>query len=242
MKAIKRLSLSEQVVNSIIQYIQENHLIPGDQLPTESEFAEMFQVSRTSIREAMKALSINGMFTSTPGKGTFLLPKALSTVMGEDGILQIQAKATITEIMEVRTPLEIKSIELAAMRATKDELNALDEIAAHYKEAVDNNSGWTIWGHRFHAQIAMMSGNPLLVSTLQQLSEMVDQYRGNLAVFYKNNKDYCEGHIKLCAALRRGDVATASEEMRLHMLITEEALKGIVDGANANQFLPKKTK
>lgn len=47
MKTIKRLSLSEQVVRSIVQYVQENNLQPGDQLPTENEFAESFGVSRT---------------------------------------------------------------------------------------------------------------------------------------------------------------------------------------------------
>ncbi len=56
MKTIKRLSLSEQVVRSIVQYVQENNLQPGDQLPTENEFAESFGVSRTSVREAIKAL------------------------------------------------------------------------------------------------------------------------------------------------------------------------------------------
>lgn len=240
MKAIKRLSLSEQVVDSIIQYIRENDLKPGDQLPTESDFAELFQVSRTSIREAMKALSINGIFESTPGKGTFLLPRALTMSMGADGILQMQAEATITEIMEIRTPLEILAIKLAVERGSEDEITVLEGITANYRKAVESGKDFTVWGARSHAQIAAMSGNPLLISTLQLLSEMIDQYRNNLATFFEDNTRYCESHKIICACLRRRDAAGAQEEMRRHMAMTENALKSIVVPENAEKFLLQK--
>ena len=106
MKTIKRLSLSEQVVRSIVQYVQENNLQPGDQLPTENEFAESFGVSRTSVREAIKALGINGMLKSVPGRGTFLQPQVATLHLEDNGLLQMEAKTSITELMEVRAPLE----------------------------------------------------------------------------------------------------------------------------------------
>ena len=74
MSAIKRVSLSEQVLNSILSYVKEDHLRVGEQLPTETEFAKIFGVSRTSVREAMKALSINKAIESIPGKGSFVRP------------------------------------------------------------------------------------------------------------------------------------------------------------------------
>lgn len=239
MKAIKRISLSEQVVNSVLNYIKENHLQPGDQLPTESEFAELFQVSRTSIREAMKALSINGVFTSVAGRGTFLQPKALSMTMGDDGVLQMEARATITEIMEVRTPLEIQAIGLAAERATDAEIEELENITRRYRDAVLSGSGWPVWGSKFHAQLAVMSKNPLLLTTLHQLSTMVECYRDNLAAFYEDKTCYIESHQKICAAFRAHDAVAAREEMRLHMQITERALREIVDQKNAGRFLNK---
>lgn len=237
MNAIKRRSLSEQVVDSVLNYIKENNLQPGDQLPTESEFAEIFQVSRTSIREAMKALSINGMFTSIAGKGTFLQPKALSMSMDDNGVLQMEARATITEIMEVRTPLEIQAIGLAAQRVTEEELTELEEITAHYRQAVSKGAGWPEWGSKFHAKLAAMSKNPLLITTLQQLSAMVERYRDNLATFYDDKTCYIQSHQNICEALRAHDVSAAREEMAAHMQMTERALQDIVDGENANRFL-----
>ena len=77
MGAIKRISLSQQVLTSILDYIRDNQLRVGDKLPTESEFSKRFQVSRTSVREAMKVLNFNGAVRATywfpwPGKEQFL--------------------------------------------------------------------------------------------------------------------------------------------------------------------------
>jgi len=239
-KAIKRQSLSEQVVESLLQYIKDQNLKPGDQIPTESEFAKLFHVSRTSIREAMKALSINGVVSSTPGKGTFLQPKAMNTVIGEDGTLQMQAKATIIEIMEVRTPLEVQAISLAAQRGTQEEFDELYNITRSYRNAVESGIGWAEWGTKFHKEIASMSRNPLLISTLCLLSDMVEQYRINLATFYEDKTCYIKSHERICTALRNRDIAAVQAEMLEHMKITEEALKAIVDNENAREFLPHK--
>ena len=126
MKTIKRVSLSEQVVNSVVQYIQENDLHPGDQLPTENEFSSLFGVSRTSVREAIKALGINGVLTSVPGKGTFLRSNAVS--LEHNNILQMEAHTTISDVMEVRTPLEVQATKLAVERGTSEESMVLEEI------------------------------------------------------------------------------------------------------------------
>lgn len=238
MKAIKRQSLSEQVVESILNYIKDNDLKPGDQIPTESEFAELFQVSRTSIREAMKALSINGVVSSTPGKGTFLQPKAMNTVIGQDGTLQTQARATIAQIMELRTPLEVLAIGLAAERGTAEEFAELEEITLKYREAVLAKDCWIQWGTKFHFKIAELSKNPLLITTLRLLSDMVEQYRENLAVFYEDKAYYIESHKRICAALRLRDIPLVQFEMQEHMKMTEEALNMIVDEGHAIEFLP----
>ncbi len=238
MKAIKRQSLSEQVVESILQYIKDNNMKSGDQIPTESEFAELFKVSRTSIREAMKALSINGVVSSTPGKGTFLQPKAMNTVIGNDGTLQTKARATIEQIMELRTPLEVLAVGLAAERRSMSELEELEEITKKYREEVLAKGCWIQWGTKFHSKIAEMSRNPLLISTLRLLSNMVEQYRENLAVFYDDKSIYIENQKRIYDAIYNQDVVVAQAEMQKHMKITEDALNMIINEGNAIEFLP----
>lgn len=242
MKTIKRLPLSQQVVNSIVQYIQENGLQPGDQLPTENEFSEDLGVSRTSIREAIKALGINGMLKSIPGKGTFLEPKAATLTLEADGLLQMEARSTITEVMEVRAPLEIKAVELAVERCSEEDIAALEEICRNYEIAVRDGLDHSVWGRKFHAQIAQASGNPMLINVLQSLAYMTDLYRGNLAEKDVGVEYFAQSHWIIAYAFREGRVEAAVEEMKRHMEHTLLGLTKMVASDNATRFIPQNTR
>lgn len=210
MKTIKRLSLSEQVVRSIVRYVQENNLQPGDQLPTENEFAESFGVSRTSVREAIKALGINGMLKSVPGRGTFLQPQAATLHLEDNGLLQMEAKTSITELMEVRAPLEVKATELAVERCSEEDILVLEEICKNYRASVENNQDQAKWGKKFHRQIAEMSGNVMLNTVLQSLAHMTDTYRKNMAEEDREVGYYVESHMIIIEAFKRRDVLAAA--------------------------------
>ena len=95
MSEIKRVYLSKQVLESIIKYIQDNNLQVDDRLPTEGRFAELFQVSRTSVREAIKALSINGAVGGCQGE------VGVSSAIAAAGIASLFSKdpAVIFEAM-----------------------------------------------------------------------------------------------------------------------------------------------
>lgn len=242
MKNIRRLSLSEQVVNSIIQYIQENGLNPGDQLPTENKFAESLGVSRTSIREAIKALSINGILRSIPGKGTFLEPKAATLMLERDGLLQMEAQATITEVMEVRAPLEIQAVALAVERCNEEDIAALKEISLNYEKAVQSGGVHSVWGQKFHARIAQASRNPMLISVLQSLAYMTDLYRGNLAEKDIGVEYFAKSHWVIAEAFRAHDVAAATTEMKAHMEHTLCVLTRMVASDNATRFIPQEVR
>lgn len=235
LKTIKRVSLSEQVVNSVIQYIQENDLHPGDQLPTENEFSSLFGVSRTSVREAIKALGINGVLTSVPGKGTFLQSQAVA--LEHSKILQMEAHTTISDVMEVRTPLEIQAIKLAVERGTSEEIVALEEICSNYELAVEQHTDHSAWGRKFHAHIASMSANSLLINMLQSLSDITNRYRGSLAESDTEVEFYAQSHRDMCAAFRARDAEAAGREMARHMERTRQALQESVTSGNATKFI-----
>ena len=119
MGAIKRISLSQQVLTSILDYIRDNQLRVGDKLPTESEFSKRFQVSRTSVREAMKVLNFNCAVESIPGKGAFIREPMLSFLLNTEENLVDQANVSVSQVMEVRLAVEL----LAAAKECADLLD-----------------------------------------------------------------------------------------------------------------------
>lgn len=237
MKAIKRVSLSEQVLDSILKYVKEHGIRVGDQLPTEAEFATMLGVSRTSVREAMKALSINKAIESIPGKGTFARPALLNIIMDGPSELVGMAKATISQIMEVRTALEVLAVELAIDRSSDEDLTLVREATEDLRQAILSGNPWAIAGTSFHIRIAELSKNPLLLKNVQMLSSSIGKYKDALFAANTDMELYMLEHQNILEALYNRDKKSARKAMIRHMEITETDLLHLVDSSNASLFL-----
>jgi GntR family transcriptional repressor for pyruvate dehydrogenase complex len=239
METIRRISLSEQVVDSILRFIQKENLRVGDKLPTEGEFSEMFSVSRTSVREALKALSINGAIESIPGRGTFLLTPITDVILNKNGVLVMEAKVTIKEIMEVRTSLELLAADLAIERGTDEEIEAVEVALEELKKAVLSGEPWAKAGTSFHTCIAEMSGNSLLLKTVDSLASTVGNYKDALVEAEPDMERHIVEHQKILDALKRRDKEALHIAIREHLLETENDINRLVDADTAIRFINK---
>ena len=241
MKAIKRVYLSEQVLESVLKYIQDHNLTVGDKIPTEGEFAELFQVSRTSVREAIKALSINGAVESIPGKGTFLRAPYTEVMLNRSGGLDqiIKAQNSITEIIEVRTALEVLAIELAIDRASDEAIELVAEAMEGLREVIDKGERWAEAGTRFHSCIAEITGNTFLVDAIKSLNETITRYKNALNNAETRMGIYIEEHQNILDALRARDKKAAAKAVRNHMKITERDVLKLVNHNSASDFISK---
>ncbi|GHO85135.1 FadR/GntR family transcriptional regulator [Dictyobacter formicarum] len=127
----------EQVAEQIEQRILRGELHSGDRLPTERELCEMFQVSRTAVREAMKTLAQKGLVEMRPGRGTIVI-NATSRAMRQslDLMMRVDQTTSSDNLVEVREIFEPEIAARAASRATREEIGALtaavDSWIAHY--------------------------------------------------------------------------------------------------------------
>src|SRR5439155_21117540 len=112
---VRRERIPENIVSQIQQRLERGELKPGDQLPSERVLAEQLQVSRPSVREALRSLELLGVTESRPGGGTFM------RIASPDALLRPLTALTrahdIEDILEVRALLEPALAELAARRA-----------------------------------------------------------------------------------------------------------------------------
>lgn len=241
MGAIKRVSLSEQVLTSIVNYVRDKGLQIGDKLPTEGEFSELFQVSRTSVREAMKALGMNGAVESIPGKGTYIRQPILHYILNDSENLVFQARVSISQIMEVRLAVELLAADLAIERASEEDLARVGEAMEELREAVVSRKPWAVQGSKFHVRIAESAKNPLVVKLVESYSDTVGHYRD--ALVDANSETEMDRHIQeheaILHALRARDKKAMHAAIRLHMKNTEENLKRLVDENTAINFISK---
>ena len=159
-------SESTEVLNEIISKIRDlinlKNLEPGDKLPSERMLADKFGVSRGNLREAIQKLEFYGLLISKPQSGTFVANIGVIALNGMvDDILQLK-EPDFKSLVETRILLELKSVRLAALRRSEDDLNQIENALNAYSEKVRMGQDAVQEDLLFHLAIANASGNPTL--------------------------------------------------------------------------------
>src|SRR5512143_1516024 len=119
---ITRGTLADQVTDRLLEYIEAQHLKPGDLLPSETSLVASFGVSRPVIREALKSLSGKGIIEIVNGKGALIRPVDSDPLRLFFRRAMQMEYGTLLELMEVRRGLEIQAALLAAQRRNEKDL------------------------------------------------------------------------------------------------------------------------
>jgi DNA-binding FadR family transcriptional regulator len=215
-----RRRLSYELVEALRQGIASGKFSPGDRLPTEAQLAEQYGVSRTVVREAVAGLRANGLVEARQGSGVYVTGSAnfgISEIAGGRAGL-----ASILDLLELRTPLEIEAAGLAAIRRTAGQDL---EIRIAYEDlgaAIARGDSAASKDFDFHLAIAEATNNHNFVEVLTFLGRRTIP-RGQLGgAAPAIDQSYLEGvqseHGRIVAAISRQDAVTARDEMRTHLI------------------------
>ncbi|WP_203137052.1 FadR/GntR family transcriptional regulator [Microbacterium sp. JZ31] len=220
------MAVTDQAIAGIKQMIVSGELGPGDRLPPEKELSERLGLSRSSLREAVKALEVIRVLDVRRGDGTYvtsleprLLLEALSFVV------DLHQDDSILEIFAVRRMLEPAATALAARTASDADI---DEIAALIAELGDAPDIEALVAHdiAFHNRIAAATGNAYLASLLESLSGRTVRARVWRGITEGGSVSRTIGeHLGIVEALRRRDAELAEALMVAHVAGIEEWLR-----------------
>lgn len=176
----KVLRPRQQVEDQIKAAILSGALGPGDRLPGEVELARQFEVSRTTVREALRSLSAQDLITKTPGAGGGSFVRtidhaSLRRALG-DSVHALLALGGIEfeELAIVRQHLEVPAVRLAAVNRTAEDLAELREIVDLQKSISVDDPRVPALDERFHGAIARASGNRVLASFVSALHRQTE--------------------------------------------------------------------
>lgn len=213
LRPVERYRLYEQLVRRLLDHIEEAELVPGQQLPSERELAARLGVSRTSVRQALVALEVQGIVGRRHGGGTFLVSSDRQDTVA---VLR-KRRQRLPDVLEAREALEVKIAELAATRRTDDDLaaitTALDTMAADIEAG-----GYGVAGDaQFHAAVAAAAHNQLLVDIMAQLSDRITETRIESLTQPGRPHRSLAGHRRIADAIAAGDGRKAASAMRAHV-------------------------
>ena len=168
----------EQIARRILQDIQAGLLVPGQRLPSERELARQMEVGRSSVREAIGVLQVDGIVETRPGSGSFVAADATARLSDELPAVLDAHDASPFALLQAREAFEPAVARMAADRARTDafaerllaEMEQLSDPASPDQRAI-----WSEADRMFHRQIGVMTGNPVVIAICDQLAEIMDQ-------------------------------------------------------------------
>jgi DNA-binding GntR family transcriptional regulator len=217
-RVIVRRSLHEQIVDGLRDLIVEGALKPGEKIQ-EPELCERFGVSRTPLREALKALAVEGLLTLLPNRGA------------------IVAKITqdeINELFPIMGALEALAGELACANITDAALAAIwrdhNRMVQYYERG--EWPGYIKLNRAIHEAIFIAAGNASLSALYQQLLVRTHSVRFVVKKSAARWKEAIEDHEKIMAALDKRDGRKLAKIMALHLQHKAETMREAMDAAD----------
>lgn len=230
LKAVEKKRAYKDVVAQIRALIENGYLKQGDQLPTERDLGEMFNVSRSTIREAIRSMESLKLIKSPKGEGAYVLSSSEEDLVHTLATELIKENDSIYDIFYVRRIIEPHVGELAAEKATAGEIEKLGTLLASQVEAVAKGESIAKYDIRFHAILAEMSKNPVLVRLLAAFSDLLEETRSEYLQYEERSHASISGHNAVFSAVKNRNGAAARLAMCAHL----EEMETIVLGKKRN--------
>ena len=231
---IRRNRLYQGIVTQIEALIERGELRPADQLPAERALAYQFQVSRASVREALRSLELLGIVETRAGGGTFVRQGQPDDLHGPlTGI--ISRGHTIADVIDVRGLIEPAVAERAARNITAEEIAELREIIAAQERRVAAGEAYAEEDTRFHELIGQASRNELLVTMLGVIWDVLRASREEWLQTQQRAHASLEAHRRIVAALEAGDPAAAREAAASHIHAVGQGILKLIGQKQARQ-------
>jgi GntR family transcriptional repressor for pyruvate dehydrogenase complex len=214
--------LIEAAIQRVRQLVVEGELVPGQRLPPEAELAESLGMSRSTVREAVRALVTARVLDVKRGDGTYvtsLRPELLLAGIGAAADL-LQNEFTL-ELMQVRRILEPAATAIAASRITDAALAELD-VCLHRMSVASSHEELVEYDEQFHHLVATAAGNATLASMLTGVSSRTTRGRAWRGVIETSATERTMSeHAEILAALRARDPSLAEAAALMHVCTTE---------------------
>ena len=215
----KRSNLCDIIFEDITKDIIGGVLKPGEKIAGEYEFAEKYEVSRFTVREAMKKLDSMGLITIKHGVGSFVNKVTPESFMKPLLPVLVMSNIDIREICEARLPLEVQSISLCIDRIDVEKLNEMKQIVVKMEKALNNKEfeKYNELDIGFHLLIAKASKNRVLFEMLNTLQDMLREQMKREMIVTNSSERSINRHKLMIEAIERKEKELAKQLMTLHI-------------------------
>lgn len=217
-------TLYVQIVERLRQWIMKGYLKEGDVLPSERELAQIFDVSRVPVREALKIMEFLGVVQHIRGKGVFVKKMDINKVLNNIDFLISDPISGLHDLFEAREALESQAARLAAQRRTQEDLDAMEDAILEMERSIHMKRDVKSSSLRFHSALIAATGNVVLIKMYEFLSDLLNY---SLQETFKDRARYGPSlvhHKQIFMKIKEKDSEGAVEAMQKHLRESDEAI------------------
>lgn len=210
------------IFNKIKESIVAGELLPGEKIPSERELATRYNVSRTSIREALRVLEVSGIVEIKHGDGTFIKPSNVKKVIDDLSDVIIRSEDfLIYEMLETRLMLESECAYLAALRATSNDIEKIKKSIENMQIAGKDPARGVLADLQFHHCVAEAAHNSILLGLVHALGihmkQTIQATRSHRFAKDGLYEETLNEHKELFLAISQRDADRAKQLMITHI-------------------------
>lgn len=220
---IEKNAVARQAAERITELIVSRRFPPGSQLPPERELSSMLGISRSSVREAIRALSHMNILEARHGQGTYVTSLSPELLIQPLHFLLAVDDRTIHQLFEVRKIIETAAADLAARRAEPEEVEQMQDVHRRLCECVDDAESFVELDTEMHALIARSGHNDLLVRLLASTAVLLRRSRSRTGALRSLRERAAIDHGDVLEAIQAGNGGRASSAMLMHLEHVEKA-------------------
>lgn len=222
---IQKSTLVDHVTDELRHMILAGDLRPGEFLPTRKELADQFGVGLSTVHEAIQALSAVGMLESRPGKGTWVRDDTLDTLIHPAAVRTRLGELNAHKVYEARFVIEIALTELAARRATPEDVECIQTALEAMEATLDDDEAFVEADLEFHLAVAQASRNELLEQFYHISRKLLVEVIGEMVKLPRVKEDALRIQRKIAEAIAQSDPSRAREVAIEHMEHVHDILK-----------------
>jgi len=213
---VKSTKVYEMVMEQIKDLVKKGELKSGDRLPSERELCEKLEVSRASIREALKALQMLGLIETKHGEGNFINENFENSLLEPLSTVFLLLGSKSESVLELRKIIEPETAVIAAKNITNEQLIELKEIMEELNNTSDAEACASL-DKRFHYKIAQASGNHLISTIMFSVSSLIEKYIKNSRINTLNKTLVKTQHEEIYRALETHNGIAAATAVKKHL-------------------------
>ena len=221
----KQQTVPEAISAEILALLRQKELKPGDKLPPERELAEKLGVSRPSLREALRALSIMKVVEVRQGDGTYVSALKPEELVEHLEFVFMLDDSTMLQLFEARKIVEVGNVSLAAQRISDEELAALRVCLEKSEHSVGDPEAFMLADIELHEIITRAADNPLLGRFMASIGTLSRASRQKTTHMAGVTETAVEDHRQIVTALEARDPQAAGTAMLCHLEHVEQVYR-----------------